>query len=92
MGSVKNSSRVNYDIVFVLSESFIFISVLRALKMAGPLNFEVGFQVGFSNVCKFWWTFVIIAVGYVHRQLAYRRDYERRRGRSTIGWKEQTCV
>jgi len=53
MGSVQNSSRVNYDTVFVLSESFIFISVLRALKMAGPLNFEVGFQFGFSNVCKF---------------------------------------
>jgi len=71
MESVQNSSRVNYDTVFVLSESFILISVLRALKMAGPLNFEVGFEVGFSNVCKLWWAFVIITVGYVHRQLAY---------------------
>jgi len=73
-------------------ESFIFISVLRAVQMVGPLNFEVEFQVGFSNVCKFWWAVMIITVGYVHRQLAYLQEYERSRGHSTIGWREQMCV
>ena len=67
--------------------SFIFISVLSAVKMVGPLNFEVGFQVGFTNVCKFWWAFMIITVGCLHRQLAYRQEYER-----SWGWREQMCV
>jgi len=73
-------------------ESFIFISILRAVHMVGPLKFEVGFQIGFSNVCKFQWAFVIITVGYVHRQLAYRQEYERSPGHSTVGWREQMSV
>jgi hypothetical protein len=73
-------------------ESLVFITVLRTVKMVGLLNFEVRFQVGFSNVCKFWWAFMIITVRYVHRQLAYHQEYDRCRSHSTIGWREKMCM
>jgi hypothetical protein len=73
-------------------ETLVFITVLRTVKMVGLLNFEVGFQVGFSNVCRFWWAFMIITVGYVDKQLAYRQEYERSRSHSTIGWREKMCM